>query len=85
MKNESEVKMMTEVVPLRPKSYSYLKHDRIEHKTAKGTKKCVIERKSKFKNYENFHKPNHFDNIIKYLEKKMRLTQTVLKRDMKNL
>ena len=69
MKNESEVKMMTEVVPLRPKAYSYLKYDRTEHKTAKGTKKCVIERESKFKNYENFNKPNHFDNIIKYLEK----------------
>ena len=39
------------------------------NKTAKGTKKCVIKRKLKFKNYEDCNKSTQRDKIIKYLEK----------------
>ena len=36
-------KIMTEVVALRPKTYTYLMDDGSNHKKAKGTKKCVIK------------------------------------------
>ena len=39
-------------------------------KRTKRTKKCVIKRELKFKNYENCNKPTQLDNIIKYIEKK---------------
>ena len=44
---------MIEFVALRPKTYSYFTDDGSEHKRAKGTKKCVIKRKIKFKNYKD--------------------------------
>ena len=44
MKDELGGKIMTEFVPLRPKTYSYLTDDCEEDKKAKGTKKCVIKR-----------------------------------------
>ena len=44
---------MIEFVALRPKTYSYFMDDGSEHKRAKGTKKCVIKRKIKFKNYKD--------------------------------
>ena len=34
---------MTEFVPLRPKTYSYLDDYDNEHKKSKGTKRCVIK------------------------------------------
>ena len=34
---------MIEFVGLRPKSYANLMDDDIEHKNAKGTKKCIIK------------------------------------------
>ena len=40
-----------------------------DHKKAKGTKKSLIKRKSKFKNYEEYNKATKVDNKIKYLEK----------------
>ena len=42
---------------------------RLKKKRAKGTKKCVIKRELKFKNYEDCNKANQLNNIVKYLEK----------------
>ena len=41
---------MAKFVGLRAKAYSYLIDDGREDKKAKGTKKCVINRKIKFEN-----------------------------------
>ena len=48
MKDELGGKIMKELVALRPKTYSYLTDDCKEDKNAKGTKKCVINRRLKF-------------------------------------
>ena len=53
MKDELGVKIITEFVTLRPKTYSYLTDDCKEDKKAKGTKKCVIKRMIKFNDYKN--------------------------------
>ena len=42
---------------------------RLKKKRAKGTKKCVIKRELKFKNYEDCNKANQPNNIVKHLEK----------------
>ena len=52
-KEELGGKIMIEFVPLRSKTYSYLMDDGSEHKRANGTKKCMIKREIKFKNYKN--------------------------------
>ena len=44
---------MTKFVGLRAKTYSYFIDDGGEDEKAKGTKKCVINRKLKFENYKN--------------------------------
>ena len=44
-------KIIIEVVSIRPKAYTYLTDDGIEHERAKGTKKCVINWEIMFKNY----------------------------------
>ena len=43
MKNELGGKIMTELVALRRKTYSYLMDDGEGDKKAKGTKKCLIK------------------------------------------
>ena len=53
MKDELGGKIMTECVALRPKTYSYLMDDDNSDEKAKGTKKCVIKRILKFKDYKN--------------------------------
>ena len=53
MKDELGGKIITEFVTLRPKTYSHLTDDGKEDKKAKGTKKCVIKRMIKFKDYKN--------------------------------
>ena len=50
-KDEWGVKIITEFVGLRAKTYAYLMDDDSEHKKAKGTKKCVIKRMLMFENY----------------------------------
>ena len=62
-KDELGGKIMTKFIALRAKTYSYLKDDcdddddddddknNIINKKAKGTKKCVIKRRLKFKDY----------------------------------
>ena len=52
MKDELGGKIITEFVTLRPKTYSYLTDDGKEDKKAKGTKKCVIKKMSKFNDYK---------------------------------
>ena len=53
MKDELGVRVITEFVALRPKTYSYLTDDCKEDKKAKGTKKCVIKRMIKLDDYKN--------------------------------
>ena len=50
-KDELGQKIIIEVASIRPKTYAYLTDDSIEHKKAKGTKKCVIKQKIMFENY----------------------------------
>ena len=52
-KDELRGKIITEVFPIRPKTYPYLIDDDREHKKAEGTKKCVIKRKLMFQNYKD--------------------------------
>ena len=53
MKDKLGGKIMIKFVGLRAKIYSYLIDDSSKDKKAKGTKKCVIKKKLKFKNYKN--------------------------------
>ena len=53
MKDELGGKIMTEVVALRPKTYSYLMDDGWSDKKGKGAKKCVIKGRLKFNDYKN--------------------------------
>ena len=50
-KDELEGRIMKEFCALRAKTYSYLMDDNSEVKKSKGTKKCVIKRKTMFENY----------------------------------
>ena len=50
-KDELEEKIIIEVDAIRPKTYAYLIDDGIEHKKAKGTKKCIIKQEIMFENY----------------------------------
>ena len=52
MKDELGERVITELVALRPKTYSYLTDDFTEDKKAKGTKKCVIKRMIKSNDYK---------------------------------
>ena len=58
------------IVGLQPKTYSYPKDNNDEGKKAKGTKKCVIKRELKFKDYKNCQSHQRILNIINYLEGK---------------
>ena len=69
MKDELVRKNRTKFVGLRAKTYNYLIDDGNEDKKAKGTKKCVIKRKLKFKFYKNCLEATKLDSKIKYLEK----------------
>ena len=53
MKDELGGKIMTELVALRRKTYSYLMDDGEGDKKAKGTKKCLIKRRLKFNDYKD--------------------------------
>ena len=46
-------KIMTEVVALRLKTYTYLMDDGSNHKKAKGINKCVIKQKLMFENFKD--------------------------------
>ena len=70
MKDELGGQIMKEFVGLRAKTYSYLKDNNDEDKKAKGTKKCVIKRNLKFRDYKKCLKASQMENEINYLEKK---------------
>ena len=50
MKDELGGGIITEFVALRPKAYSYKTEDNAELKKAKGTKKCIINKRLSFSN-----------------------------------
>ena len=52
MKDELGGKIMTELVALRPKLYSYKKLDGSEDKECKGIKKCVVKKTLTFEDYK---------------------------------
>ena len=54
MKDELGGGIITEIVALRPKAYSYKTNDNIEFKKAKGTKQCVAKKMLSFNDYKNF-------------------------------
>ena len=56
---------MKKFVRLRAKTYSYLKNND-EYKKAKGTKKCVIKRNLKLRDYKKCLKAFQVENIIKF-------------------
>ena len=53
MKDELGGMIITKFLALRPKTYSYLTDDCKKDKKAKGTKKFVIKRMTKFNDYKN--------------------------------
>ena len=53
IKDELGGKIMKEFVGIRAKTYSYLKDNNEDKKKSEGTKKCVIKRKFKFKDYKS--------------------------------
>ena len=53
MKDELGGKVITDLVTLRPNTYSYLTDEGKEDKKAKGTKKCVTKRMIRFDDYKN--------------------------------
>ena len=61
--------IMTKFVGLREKTYSSLIDDNSEDKKTKDTKKCVIKRELKFKDYKNCLEVTQLENKINYLEK----------------
>ena len=52
-KDELGAKIMKRFCAPRAKTYSYLKNDDSEEKKAKGTNKCIITRRIKFKDYKD--------------------------------
>ena len=69
MKDKLGEEIMTKLVGLRGKTYSYLIDDDSKDKTAKDTKKCIIKRKLKFKSYKNYLEATQLENKINHLEK----------------
>ena len=53
MKDELGGGIITVFVALKPKAYSYKTEDNVELKKAKGTKKCIINKKLNFNDYKN--------------------------------
>ena len=53
MKDELGGGIITELVALRPKAYSYKTNYNIELKKAKGTKQCVVKKMLSFNDYKN--------------------------------
>ena len=75
--------IMKKFVGLRAKPYSYLNDkNNDEDKKATRTKKCVIKRNLKFRDYKKRLKVSQIDNKINYLEKK-KIDVDCLKEDKK--
>ena len=69
MKDELDRKVMKKFGGLRAKTYSYIVVDGRKDEKAKVTKKCVIKRKLKFKNYKSSLEATQLANKTNYLEK----------------
>ena len=70
MKDKLGGQIMKKFVGLRAKTYTYLKDKNDEDKKVKGTKKCVIKRNLKFRDYKKCLKVSQIEKTINYLEKK---------------
>ena len=70
IKDELGVQIVKESVGLRAKTYSQLKDNNDEDKTAKDTKKCARKRKLKFEDYKNCLEEAQIENEINHLQKK---------------
>ena len=62
MKDELGEQIMKKFFGLRAKEYSNLKDNNDEDKKPKVTKKCVIKRNLKFKDYKKCLKPSQVEN-----------------------
>ena len=82
MKNELGGQITKKFVGLRAKTYSHLKDNNEEDKKAKGTKKCVIKRNLKFRDYKTCSKASQIESKINYLEMK-KVDPDCLKQDKK--
>ena len=71
MKDELGGQTMKEFAGLRAKTYSYLKDNDYEYEKAKCTKKCVIKRTRKVRDYDNCLRESQLENIINYLGKQL--------------
>ena len=60
---------MKDFAGLRAKTYSYLRDNNDEDKTAKSTKNCIIKRKLKFEDYEDCLVAAQIENKIDHLKK----------------
>ena len=67
MKDELGGNAMEEFGKLRAKTYRYLMDVGSEDKKAKGTKKCIINRKFNFEHYKNRLEQNQLENKTNYL------------------
>ena len=67
-KDELGGKIMKEFCATRAKRYAYLMDDDSEKKKAKGTKKCIIKRRIKFKDYKDslFHNNTIFKSQLRF-------------------
>ena len=74
--------IMKKFVGLKAKKYSFLKDNNDEYKKAKGTKRCVIKGKLKFKDSKKCLEAFQIENIINYLEQKETVVEC-LKEDKK--
>ena len=82
MKSELCGKIMKTFVLLRAKTCSYLIDDDSENRKAKGTKKCVIKRKLKFKDDKNCSEATQLENKISNQEK-YEIDVDIVKKDHK--
>ena len=76
MKDELGREIQTKLVGLRPKTYCYFIYDSIGDKKAKGTKKCVMKRTRKFKDYKN---------CLKYKENHIKITANVFTEEINKI
>ena len=84
IKDELGGKIMEQFLELRAKTYSYLIDDDSEDQKGKDTIECVMKRKFKFEDYKNRLEAIQTENKINHL-KKIKLTQIVLRKVIKNL
>ena len=68
MKDELGGKIVKKFVELKAKTYSYFKDDGSGDKNGQGKKKCVIKRKTKFRDSKNCLEPAQLENKINHLE-----------------